>query len=118
MKNLQVDTLKIQGTGSFTVSIDVTSTGLMTGSEIIQTYLSEDNATVSRPPRVLQGFDKVLLNPGEKKKNHHYFRSIGVRILFRGSSCVCGRTGHIYNPCVEFFPKSPLKREDKICAMN
>jgi beta-glucosidase len=67
LSKVKVDTLKLQGEGIFTVSVDVTNTGKMAGAEIVQVYLSEDSAIVPRPPRELQGFEKVHLNPGETK---------------------------------------------------
>jgi beta-glucosidase len=67
LSNLKVDTPKVQGDGTFTVSVDVKNVGNMTGSEIVQIYLSEDKPSVARPPKELQGFDKVHLNSNETK---------------------------------------------------
>ncbi len=54
-------------TDKFTVSVDVTNTGERPGSEVVQVYLGDDECTVDRPPRELQGFEKVYLNTGETK---------------------------------------------------
>ncbi|TFG14689.1 MAG: glycosyl hydrolase [Promethearchaeota archaeon] len=67
LSNLQVSASKIEKSGSFTVSVDVTNTGSRKGAEVVQIYLSDDEATVERPPKELQGFDKVHLEPGETK---------------------------------------------------
>jgi beta-glucosidase len=49
-----------------TVSVDVTNTGTLEGSEVIQLYISYDeNSTVSVPVKQLKGFAKVNLAPGE-----------------------------------------------------
>ena len=67
LSNLKVDKLKVQGTETFNVTVDVKNVGKMIGAEIIQIYLSEDKPSVARPPKELQGFDKVHLNPSETK---------------------------------------------------
>ena len=41
--------------------------GSIRGAEIVQVYIADDEASVERPPRELQGFDKVFLDPGETK---------------------------------------------------
>jgi beta-glucosidase len=67
LSNLQLDKPDLQGSESFNVSIDVKNTGQMQGAEIVQIYVSDDDCTVDRPPKELQGFEKVFLKPGEKK---------------------------------------------------
>jgi beta-glucosidase len=49
-----------------TVKIDVTNTGQMTGKEVVQLYLGFP-AGAEEPEKVLRGFQKVLLEPGERK---------------------------------------------------
>jgi beta-glucosidase len=50
-----------------TVSVDVTNTGALAGSEVVQLYVGDQKASVLRPVRELKGFAKVALEPGEKK---------------------------------------------------
>ncbi len=50
-----------------TVSVDVTNTGRVPGKEIVQLYVHDHQAAVSRPPKELKGFTKVALQPGETK---------------------------------------------------
>ena len=57
-----------------TVSVDVTNTGTKEGKAVPQLYLSYPQDSVSSggaevdfPVRVLRGFDKISLEPGEKK---------------------------------------------------
>ena len=58
----------IAGSGSAVeVSFDVTNTGNVEGAEVAQLYVSDPSAKVDRPERELKGFEKVRLNPGEKK---------------------------------------------------
>lgn len=67
ISNIQLDKSEIQMGENFTVSVDVENIGARTGSEIVQTYISDDECSVDRPPKELQAFEKVYLNPGEKK---------------------------------------------------
>ncbi len=50
------------------VSITVTNSGKLAGDEVVQLYLSDIEASTSRPVRQLEGFERVSLNPGESKK--------------------------------------------------
>lgn len=52
---------------SVTVSVPVTNTGAVAGSEIVQIYVHDCEASVDRPYKELKGFDKVFLQPGETK---------------------------------------------------
>ncbi len=50
------------------ISVDVKNTGdKFAGSEVVQVYFSALNSKVSRPVKELKGFEKVHLEPGEKK---------------------------------------------------
>ncbi|MFX1568841.1 MAG: beta-glucosidase [Promethearchaeota archaeon] len=67
ISNIQLDKTNIQGKGLFTVSVDVENVGDKSGAEIVQIYVSDDKCSVDRPPKELQGFQKVYLRQGEKK---------------------------------------------------
>ncbi len=49
------------------VSIDVTNTGDRFGEEIVQLYVRDLVGSMVRPVRELKGFDKISLEPGERK---------------------------------------------------
>ncbi|MDH5829965.1 beta-glucosidase BglX [Luteimonas sp. M1R5S18] len=49
------------------VSVEVTNTGSRAGTEVVQLYLRDDTASVTRPVRELRGFQRVELQPGESK---------------------------------------------------
>ncbi len=53
--------------GSTTVSIDVTNTGKRVGDEIVQMYVRDDFASVGRYNKMLKGFERISLKPGETK---------------------------------------------------
>jgi beta-glucosidase len=50
-----------------TVSVAVTNTGGRAGAEVVQLYLRDDHASVTRPVMELRGFEKVELAPGESR---------------------------------------------------
>ena len=52
----------------FKVTVDVTNTGSREGKEIVQLYISDEEASLERPVKELKGFKKVSLAPGETKK--------------------------------------------------
>ena len=49
------------------VSVDVTNTGTRAGDEVVQLYVRDDLASVTRPVKELKRFERVTLKPGEKK---------------------------------------------------
>ena len=57
----------LASTQSLTVEVTVTNTGKRAGDEIVQLYLRDDVASVTRPVRQLRGFRKVHLTPGEAR---------------------------------------------------
>ena len=65
-KNFEVNKSKLQGMNDQLIaSIDVTNTGSIVGSEVIQIYSSQTHNVVQRPPKELVGFEKVALKPNE-----------------------------------------------------
>ena len=53
--------------GRTTVSVDVTNMGEVAGEEVVQMYVRDDVASVTRPVKSLMGFERVALAPGETK---------------------------------------------------
>jgi beta-glucosidase len=49
------------------VSVDVTNTGRRWGDEVVQLYLRDDEASVTRPLLELKRFKRVSLEPGERQ---------------------------------------------------
>lgn len=50
-----------------TVNVAVTNTGKRTGTEVVQLYIRDVVASISRPMKELKGFEKITLKPGETK---------------------------------------------------
>lgn len=49
------------------VSVDIENIGAVSGTEIVQMYITDEYASVARPVKELVGFSRVILQPGEKK---------------------------------------------------
>ncbi|MCR4690085.1 MAG: glycoside hydrolase family 3 C-terminal domain-containing protein [Lachnospiraceae bacterium] len=65
--NLKVSKDNFNDTEEVTVTLDVTNSGSMEGSEVVQLYVSDVKSKVIRPVKELKGFSKVKLAPGETK---------------------------------------------------
>jgi beta-glucosidase len=65
--NLQVQPAQIYSEGQTQVSVEVENTGKEAGVETVQLYLHERFAPVSTPVKQLRGFERVALEPGQKK---------------------------------------------------
>jgi beta-glucosidase len=50
-----------------TVGVDVKNTGAVAGTEVVQLYIRNTDASVEQPVRELKGFQRVTLAPGETK---------------------------------------------------
>ena len=68
ISNLQMSAAEIASTGSLTVSVDVTNTGKRLGDEVVQLYIRDVAASMSRPVKELKGFKRITLKPGETQR--------------------------------------------------
>jgi beta-glucosidase len=66
-ENLHVDPAQIQTGGTARVSVDVINKGDRPGDEVAQMYIHQRVASVTRPVLALKGFQRITLNPGEKR---------------------------------------------------
>lgn len=66
--NATVSSSRIQRGRGLTVSVDVRNTGERSGDEVVQLYLRDDVASVTRPVKELKGFQKITLAAGEKRR--------------------------------------------------
>ena len=62
---LSAKTLKPGAT--LTASVTVTNTGKRAGETVVQLYIQDVTASMSRAVKELKNFEKVMLNPGEQK---------------------------------------------------
>ncbi|MCL2487504.1 MAG: glycoside hydrolase family 3 C-terminal domain-containing protein, partial [Oscillospiraceae bacterium] len=66
--NLSINKNTVTPDDTITVTFDVTNTGTMAGAEASQLYVTPPGANgIDRPFKMLKGFDKISLNPGQTK---------------------------------------------------
>ncbi len=65
---LSSDQISRESEQEITVSVDVRNIGNMAGSHVVQVYVEDVEASVSRPKYELKGFTKILLQPGERQR--------------------------------------------------
>ena len=66
--NLRFDKTETGIAGTIQVSFDIKNTGKRSGQEVVQLYIQDVIATVSTSVMELRGFEKIHLNPGDKKE--------------------------------------------------
>ena len=65
--NLRLSRAQMRGTDSLTVQVDVKNSGNRAGDEVVQLYVRDDVASVTRPVRELRGFERISLRAGETR---------------------------------------------------
>jgi beta-glucosidase len=68
LSDLQLDKTQILPNGSVKVSAQIENIGKRAGDEVVQLYIHDIVASVTRPVRELKGFKRVTLNPGQKQR--------------------------------------------------
>jgi len=68
LSNLQVSAQRISPDGRLTVSVELENVGPRTGDEVVQLYIRDVAASVTRPVKELKGFQRVTLRAGEKRR--------------------------------------------------
>jgi beta-glucosidase len=66
--DIRLSKTKLKGNEKLTASVILTNTGKTAGEEVVQLYIQDPEASISRPVKELKNFKKVLLQPGEKKE--------------------------------------------------
>jgi beta-glucosidase len=65
--NLRLSAPQMAPDGALAVAVDVGNTGARAGEEVVELYVGFPHARVDRPPKLLRGFTKLALAPGERK---------------------------------------------------
>ena len=65
--DLQLSNTEINADGRLTISFTVKNTGNRIGDEVVQLYVRDDVSSVTTYEKVLRGFDRITLRPGESK---------------------------------------------------
>jgi beta-glucosidase-like glycosyl hydrolase len=66
--DLSIEPATVPTDGAFTVACSVTNTGRRAGDEVVQLYLRDPIASVTRPVLELKGFTRVALEPGTTRR--------------------------------------------------
>jgi beta-glucosidase len=68
LSDLRLNAVRIRPDGKLIVSVQIENTGSRVGDEVVQLYLKDVAASVTRPVEELKGFQRVSLRPGEKRR--------------------------------------------------
>jgi len=68
ISNLRLSANRIPPAGRLTVSVEVENVGKRRGDEVVQLYLRDLAASVTRPVKELKGFQRITLPAGEKRR--------------------------------------------------
>jgi beta-glucosidase len=66
--DLQLSATRIRTDGKLTVSVNVENVGNRSGDEVVQLYIRDVAASMTRPVKELKGFQRITLAAGEKKR--------------------------------------------------
>lgn len=66
-RNLRLSSSRLGLQDTLRLTVEVTNTGTRAGEEVVQLYVRDEAASVTRPVRELKGFQRVALAPGETK---------------------------------------------------
>lgn len=65
--NLVLSQKEIEPFGTIEIKVDIENVGTRTGDEVVQLYIGDLYASMARPVKELAGFDRITLQPKEKK---------------------------------------------------
>ena len=74
--SLKLSTTRARVSDTVTATVTVANTGSREGTEVVQLYVRDEVASVSRPVRELKAFKRVTLKPGES-------RAVDLRVAVR-----------------------------------
>jgi beta-glucosidase len=66
--DLTLSSEKMAMSGELKVTIKVKNTGKLAGEEVVQLYIRDMAASISRPVKELKNFSKVMIQPGETQE--------------------------------------------------
>ncbi len=65
--HLKIDKKSLTEDETFTVTFRITNTGKREGDEVVQLYIRDKNSSITMYEKMLRGFERVNLKPGEAK---------------------------------------------------
>jgi beta-glucosidase len=66
ISDIKLNKKQLKGDEKLTVSVTLTNSGKVAGEEVVQLYIQDPVASISRPVKELKNFKKVMVQPGEK----------------------------------------------------
>jgi beta-glucosidase len=67
ISNVAISATQIRPDGRIRVTADVENVGKSAGDEVVQLYIRDVTATIARPVKELKGFQRITLQPGQKR---------------------------------------------------
>ena len=68
LADLRLSAQRIRPDGKLTASVEVQNVGKRAGDEVVQLYIRDLAASMPRPVKELKGFERITLQPGEKRR--------------------------------------------------
>jgi len=87
-KNLLIEPRQQKRGADITVTVDVTNTGERAGTAIVQLYLRDEVSSVITYEKMLRGFERVALEPGQTSKVKFTLTSEDLQLLDAGMKWV------------------------------
>jgi beta-glucosidase len=66
--NLRLGARQLPATGRLEIAVDITNVGARAGEEVVQLYIRDRVASLTRPVKELKGFRRISLEPGETRR--------------------------------------------------
>jgi beta-glucosidase len=67
LSNLKIQPKRVRRTGKISIKVDIENTGNRIGDEVVQLYINDMVASITRPVKELKGFERMTLKPAETK---------------------------------------------------
>jgi beta-glucosidase len=65
--DIKLNKTELKGNETLAATIKITNTGKYAGEDVVQLYIQDPVASISRPVKELKNFRKIMLQPGESK---------------------------------------------------
>jgi beta-glucosidase len=65
LSNLKIQPERVKRIGKLSIKVDIENTGNRSGEEVVQLYVNDMVASITRPVKELKGFKRVALEPAE-----------------------------------------------------
>jgi beta-glucosidase len=67
LSDLRITPEQVRSDGTISIKVDIENTGDRRGDEVVQLYVNDPVASITRPVKELKGFKRVSLEPSQKK---------------------------------------------------